>query len=70
MTNHYLVLGVERNASQAEIEAAFLGASAFSSVFNGVVGRASKHGARLEEAYAVLRDPRSRAAYDETLRRG
>ncbi len=65
--DHYLVLGVERNASQDEIEAAFRRVSTQTYVQLGGGGAGGKRSERLEEAYAVLRDPLRRAAYDATL---
>ncbi len=64
MADHYLVLGVERDASQAEIEAAFKRMSTQTYVQFGGGGAGGKRTARIEKAYAVLGDPERRAEYD------
>lgn len=66
--NHYLVLGAERDASQQEIEAALTRVT--TQLFAQLSGRGGggKQTARMEEAYAVLRDPARRAEYDKQLR--
>jgi curved DNA-binding protein CbpA len=66
--NHYLVLGAEREASQAEIEAAFTRAMTQLAAQLGGRGAGGKQTARIEDAYAVLRDPVRRAEYDKQLR--
>ncbi len=67
MISHYVMLGVDRNASADEIEAAFKRASTFTYGQFGGGGAGGKRTARIEEAYTVLRDPARRAAYDATL---
>ncbi len=66
--NHYLVLGAERDASQAEIEAAFTRVT--TQLYAQFAGRGAggEQTALIEEAYAVLRDPARRAEYDKQLR--
>ena len=66
--SHYLVLGAERDASPAEIEAAFTRVT--TQLYAQLAGRGQggKQTARIEEAYAVLRDPVRRAEYDKQLR--
>jgi len=66
--NHYLVLGAERDASQQEIEAAFTRVT--TQLYAQFAGRGAggKQTARIEETYAVLRDPMRRAEYDKRLR--
>ena len=66
--NHYLVLGAERDASQREIEAAFTRVTTQLYAQLGGRGAGEKQAARIEEAYAVLRDPARRAEYDKQLR--
>ncbi len=68
--SHYLVLGVDRDASQQEIKEAFTRVSTQTAVQLGGGGMGGQRSARIEEAYAVLSDPHRRAKYDETLERG
>lgn len=65
--NHYLVLGVERDATQEEIEDAFEKSSTQLDESTAVEGTPAARSERIEEAYAVLRDPDKRAEYDRTL---
>lgn len=65
--NHYLVLGVEPDATQAEIEDAFERSSTQRDESVAVEGTPAARSERIEEAYAVLRDPARRAEYDKTL---
>jgi molecular chaperone DnaJ len=69
MMNHYLVLGVEKDASQTEIERAFKRVSTQNYTLLGGIGMGGKRTALIEEAYAVLKDPQRRAEYDKTLAR-
>ena len=66
--NHYLVLGTERDASQREIDKALTRVT--TQLYAQLAGRGAggKRTARIEEAYAVLRDPRRSAEYDKQLR--
>ena len=68
--NLYLLLGVEKDASQEEIERAFTRISTQNYTLLGGMGMGGEQTARVEEAYAVLRDPRRRAEYDEKLAHG
>ena len=62
--DHYLVLGVGRGATRQEIEKAFKRVSTQTYSLLGGGGAGGKRTARIEEAYAVLRDSERRAAYD------
>ncbi|NNC43855.1 MAG: DnaJ domain-containing protein [Acidimicrobiia bacterium] len=65
--NHYLVLGVERNATRDEIETAFRLRSTMTYGQFGGGGAGGARTAELEAAYTVLTDPVKRAAYDRQL---
>lgn len=65
--NHYLILGVERDATRDEIEAAFRRASTMTYGQFGGGGAGGARTAQLETAYTVLTDPAKRAAYDRKL---
>ncbi len=64
--NHYLVLGVERDATPEEIEEAFERSSTQLDESTAVEGTPAARSARIEEAYTVLRDPDKRGEYDKT----
>ncbi len=65
--NHYLVLGVDRNATQAEIENAFRLRSTMTYGQFGGGGAGGARTAELEAAYVALSDPAKRAEYDRQL---
>lgn len=65
--NHYLVLGVERNATRDEIETAFRLRSTMTYGQFGGGGAGGARTAELEAAYTVLTDPVKRTAYDRQL---
>ena len=65
--DHYIILGVPRDATSSEIEAGFRRVSTLTYGQFGGGGAGGKRTARIEEAYLVLRDPAKRAAYDKTL---
>ncbi|MBT8201580.1 MAG: DnaJ domain-containing protein [Acidimicrobiia bacterium] len=65
--NHYLVLGVERNATRDEIETAFRLRSTMTYGQFGGGGAGGARTAELEAAYTVLTDQVKRAAYDRQL---
>ncbi len=67
ITDYYLVLGVGRDATRQEIEAAFKRMSTQTYVQFGGGGAGGKRTARIEEAYTVLSDPAQRAEYDRRL---
>lgn len=70
MTDHYRVLQVDRSAEPEVIEKAY---RALSLKYHPDVShpsrrdRATREMQRINEAYAVLRDPARRSAYDKTL---
>jgi curved DNA-binding protein CbpA len=72
MSDHYRTLQVTRDAEPEVIERAY---KALSRKYHpdrrpaAERARANRHMQRINEAYGVLRDPRRRAAYDETLPR-
>jgi curved DNA-binding protein CbpA len=63
--NHYLVLGIEKDASQKEIERAFTRVDTQNYTLLGGIGMGGKQTALIEETYAVLSDPQRRAEYDK-----
>lgn len=65
MKTHYELLGVARDASTAEIQKAYRVAA--KQLHPDAQGGHAKAMVRLNEAYAVLKDPAKRAAYDRTL---
>lgn len=60
--NHYGVLGLDRGATDEEIEAAYQAAIRSRRFWSAWVGRSRR---RVEKAYAVLRDPELRRQLDE-----
>lgn len=67
--DHYAVLGVHRTAAPEEILSAY---HRLVRLYHPDTGSGRAHTGRLGEvvgAYAVLRDPERRAAYDRTLPR-
>ena len=65
--DHYMVLGVERDATQEQIDEAYELAKVEDEVDIGDGGMGPARAADVESAYAVLRDPVKRAKYDKTL---
>ena len=65
--DHYMVLGVEREATQDQIDDAYELAMTEDEVDIGDGGMGPARSADVESAYAVLRDPTKRAEYDKTL---
>ena len=65
--DHYIILGVRRDATRKEIEAGFRRASTLTFGQFGGGGAGGKRTARIEEAYVVLSDPKKRAEYDRFL---
>lgn len=65
--DHYMVLGVEREATQDQINEAYQLAKTEDKIDVGDGGMGPARGADVESAYAVLRDPARRAEYDKTL---
>lgn len=63
----YLVLGVERDASPAEIDEAYERARAEGELNLGDGGIGGARASDVERAYAVLRDPLGRSEYDQLL---
>jgi hypothetical protein len=67
--NYYEILGVDRGAEQEVIDAAFRAMMRryHPDTFAGPKAEAERRAKQLNEAYAVLRNPERRRAYDETL---
>ena len=65
--DHYMVLGVEREATQSQIEDAYERAKSEDGVDIGDGGIGPARAADIESAYAVLRDPAKRTEYNKTL---
>jgi DnaJ-class molecular chaperone len=65
--DHYMVLGVERDATQDQIEDAYELAKTQDQIDIGDGGMGPARAADVESAYAVLRDPAKRSDYDKTL---
>ena len=67
--NCYEILGVDRGAEQEVIDAAFRAMMRryHPDTFAGPKAEAERRAKQLNEAYAVLRNPERRRAYDETL---
>ena len=67
--NYYEILGVDRGAEQEVIDAAFRAMMRryHPDTFVGPKAEAERRAKQLNEAYAVLRNPERRRAYDETL---
>ena len=67
--NYYEILGVDRGAEQEVIDAAFRAMMRryHPDTFAGPKAEAERRATRLNEAYAVLRNPERRRAYDATL---
>ena len=65
--NHYLLLGVERDATPEEIERGYKRVSTQTYVMLGGGGAGWKRTPAIEEAYVTLRDPVKRVAYDKLL---
>lgn len=65
--DHYMVLGVEREATQDQINEAYQLAKTEDEIDVGDGGMGPARGADVESAYAVLTDPARRAEYDKTL---
>ena len=65
--DHYMVLGVERDATQEQIDEAYELAKVEDEVDIGDGGMGPARANDIESAYAVLRDPVKRSKYDETL---
>ena len=63
----YMVLGVEHDATQEQIDEAYELAKTEDEVDIGDGGMGPARAADVESAYAVLRDPVKRSAYDKTL---
>ena len=66
MKNHYLILGVELDATQDEIQRAFRRLA--KDLHPDYYGEDSSPFMDLQEAYAVLGDPKRRSVYDRMLR--
>ena len=68
MTNHYIILGIPKNASQEEIRKAFRKLSAkFHPDINGGDKYFSNMFIQVRQAYEILSDPASKAKYDLDL---
>ncbi len=65
--DHYMVLGVEQDATQDQIDEAYELAKTEDEVDIGDGGMGSARATDIESAYAVLRDPVKRSEYDKTL---
>ena len=65
--DHYMVLGVERDATQEQIDEAYELAKTEDEVDIGDGGMGPARATDVESAYAVLRDPVKRSEYDKTL---
>ena len=67
--NYYEILGVDRGAEQEVIDAAFRAMMRryHPDTFAGPKAEAERRAKRLNEAYALLRNPERRRAYDATL---
>ena len=63
----YMVLDIEKGASQKQIEDAYKLAKYEGELNIGDAGRGPARAGDIESAYAVLSDPASRAEYDKTL---
>ena len=66
LPDYYLDLGVKSSASQQEIECTY--AKRVAELRSSAVEDAPEELAEVEAAYAVLRDPAQRAAYDAKVR--
>ena len=65
--DHYMVLGVERDATHDQIDQAYERARLEGEVDLGDGGIGPARSADIDSTYAVLRDPATRAEYDKTL---
>ncbi|MCW3845971.1 DnaJ domain-containing protein [Sphingomonas sp. LB-2] len=67
--NYYEILGVDRGAEQEVIDAAFRAMMRryHPDIFAGPKAEAERRAKQLNEAYAILRNPERRRAYDATL---
>lgn len=71
MNNLYSILGVEQNATEAEIKKAFRTLSKkYHPDVNPGDKRAEERFREISEAYAVLRDSQKRSDYDKKLKEG